>query len=117
MDKEIDTLIDLQPRENASNSDVEVFVGDGDKESKESSESCDEETASNADSEAAPPNPLRWSNTLSAINLEELSVGHGPSRVLGDNAPANLFSSMTNSLMKLPGTALPMPIPRATKRS
>ena len=87
VDEEIDILIDQQPQESASNSDVEVFVDDGDEESGESS---DEETA-----EDAPPDPLRWSNTLSGINVEEFSVRHGPSRNLGDNATAkdyfNLF--------------------------
>lgn len=83
VDEEIDALIDQEPQESASNSDVEVFADDGDEESGESS---DEETASNADSDDAPPNPLQWSNTLDGINVEEFSVRHGPSRDLGDNA-------------------------------
>ena len=91
VDEEIDALIDQQPQESASNSDVEVFADDGDEESGESS---DEETVSNADSEDAPPNPLRWSNTLSEINVEEFSVRHGPSRNLGDNATAKDFFNL-----------------------
>ena len=56
VDEEIDALIDQQPQESASNSDVEVFADDGDEESGENS---DEETASNADSDDAPPNRLQ----------------------------------------------------------
>ena len=91
VDEEIDTLIDQQPPESASNSDVEVFADDGDEESGKSS---DEETASNADSEDAPPNPRQWSNTLSGINVEEFSVHHGPLRDLGDNATAKDFFNL-----------------------
>ena len=43
VDEEIDALIDQEPQESVSNSDVEVFADDGDVESGESS---DEETAS-----------------------------------------------------------------------
>ena len=64
-------IVDEQPQESASNTDVEVFADDRDEESGESS---DEETASNARSEDAPPNPLQWSNTLSGINVEECRV-------------------------------------------
>ena len=68
VDEEIDALIDQQPQQSTSNSDVQVFADDGDEESGESS---DEETASNADSDDAPPNPLQCSSTLSGINVEE----------------------------------------------
>ena len=71
VDEEIDALIDQEPQESPSNSNVEVFADDGD---EESSESSDEETAGNADSNDAPPNPLQWSNTLGKINVEEFSV-------------------------------------------
>ena len=91
VDEEIDALIDQEPHESASNSDVEVFADDGDEESGESS---DEETASNADSDDAPPNPLQWSNTSGGINVEEFSVRHGPSRDLGDNATAKDFFNL-----------------------
>ena len=91
MDEEIDALIDQQPQESASNSDVEVFADDGDEESGESS---DEETVSNVDSEDTPPNPLWWSNTLSEVNVEEFSVRHGPSRNLGDNVTAKDFFNL-----------------------
>lgn len=80
VDEEIDALIDQEPQESASNSDVKVFADDGDEESS------DEETASDADSEDAPPNPLQWSNTLSRINVEEFSVRHGPFRDLAADA-------------------------------
>ena len=83
VDEEIDALIDEEPQESASNSDVEVFADDG-----------DEETASNADSDDAPPNPLQLSNTLGGINVEEFSVRHGPSRDLGDNATAKDFFNL-----------------------
>ena len=69
VDEEIDALIDQEPQESVSNSDVEVFTDDGDEESGESS---DEETATNADSNDAPPNPLQWSNTLGGINARVL---------------------------------------------
>ena len=91
VDEEIDALIDQEPQESVSNSDVEVFADDGDEESGESS---DEETASNADSDDAPPNPLQWSNTLGGINVEEFSVSHGPSRDLRDNATAKDFFNL-----------------------
>ena len=81
MDEEIDALIDQQPQESASNSEVEVLADDG----------GDEETVSNTDSEDVPPSPLQWSNTLSRINVEEFSFCHGPSRNLGDNATAKDF--------------------------
>ena len=54
VDEEIDILIDQQPQESASNSDVEVFVDDGDEESSESSDE------------------------LSGINVEEFSVRRIP---------------------------------------
>ena len=38
VDEEIDTLIDQEPQESASNSGVEVFADDGDEESGESSD-------------------------------------------------------------------------------
>ena len=88
VDEEIDALIDQEPQESASNSDVEVFADDGDEESS------DEETASDTDSDDAPPNPLQWTNTLSGINVEEFSVRHGPSRDLGDNATAKDFFNL-----------------------
>jgi len=91
VDEEIDALIDQQPQESASNSDVEIFADDGNEERGESS---DEETVSNADSEDALPNLLQWSNTLSEINVEEFSVRHGPSRNLGDNATAKDFFNL-----------------------
>ena len=91
MDEEIDALIDQEPQESASNSNVEVFADDGDEESHKSS---DEETASNADSDDAPPNPLQWSNTLGGINVEGFSVRHGPSRDLGDNATGKDFFNL-----------------------
>jgi len=91
VDEEIDALIDQQPQESASNSDVEVFANDGNEERGESS---DEETVSNADSEDALPNLLQWSNTLSEINVEEFSVHHGPSRNLGDNATVKDFFNL-----------------------
>ena len=113
MDEEIDALIDQQTQESASNSDIEVFADDGDEESGKSS---DEETVSNADSEDAPPNPLQWSNTLRGINVEEFSVPE----ILGtmpEPKISSIFSSTMNSLMKLSGTALPMPIQRAMQCS
>ena len=88
VDEDIDALIDQEPQESASNSDVEVFADDGDEESS------DEETASDEDSDDAPPNPLQWTNTLSGINVEEFSVRHGPSRDLGDNATAKDFFNL-----------------------
>ena len=91
VDEKIDALIDQEPQESVSNSDIEVFADDGDEESGESS---DEETACNTDSNDAPPNPLQWSNTLGGINVEEFSVSHGPSRDLRDNATAKDFFNL-----------------------
>ena len=51
-------------------------------------------TASNADCEDAPPNPLRWSNTLSAIFVEEFSALHDPSRDLEDNVTIKDFFNL-----------------------
>ena len=70
---------------------LRFFADDGDEESGESS---DEETASNAYSDDAPPNPLQWSNTLGGINVKEFSVRHGQSRDLGDNATAKDFFNL-----------------------
>jgi len=83
VDEEIEAFIDQEPQESPSNSDVEVFADDGNKESSESS---------NEDSKDAPPNPLKWSNTLSGINAEEFR--HGPFRNLGDNARAKDFFNL-----------------------
>ena len=115
VDEEIDALIDQEPQESASNSDVEVFTDGGDEESGKSS---DEETASNTDSDDAPPNPLQWSNTLGGINVEEFSVRHP--KILGTMRRPKIsstFSSTMNSLMKLSGTTLPMRVPRVTQHS
>ena len=116
VDEEIDALIDQEPQESASNSDVEVFTDD--RGNEESGKSSDEETASNADSDDAPPNPLQWSNTLGGINVEEFSVRHP--KILGTMRRPKIsstFSSTMNSLMKLSGTTLPMRVPRATQHS
>ena len=74
VDEEIDALINQQPQESASNSNVEVFADDGGEENGESSM---RKLLVNADSEDAPPNPLQWSNILSRINVAESSVHHG----------------------------------------
>ena len=113
VDEEIDALINQQPQESASNSDVEVFADDGGEENGESSM---RKLLVNADSEDAPPNSLQWSNILNGINVAEFSVHHGIPRYLGDNANS-IFLSTMNSLMKSSGTALPISIPKAKKHS
>lgn len=113
VDEEIDALINQQPQESASNSNVEVFADDGGEENGESSM---RKLLVNVDSEDAPPNPLQWSNILSGINVAESSVHHGLPRYLRVNANS-IFSSTTNSLMKSTGTALPISIPKAKQHS
>jgi len=81
VDAEVEALIDEQPRESPSNSDVKVFA-----------ESVEESSgSSNEESKDAPSKPLQWSNTLSGINAQEFSVRHDPSRNLGNNAMAKDF--------------------------